>query len=60
MTRYNPASPEAVKQGCTCDPETNHNGAGEPINGGANHRWTIRLYCPVHSEFTNPRANPTR
>lgn len=48
---HNPASPEAIKQGCTCDPATNHHGHGEPINGGANHRWRIKLYCPVHSDF---------
>lgn len=51
MTQHNPGSPQAAKQGCTCDPKTNHNGVGEPFNDGANHRWTIALYCPVHSEF---------
>ena len=51
MTQHNPASPEAVAKGCTCDTDTNHHGNGEPINGGDNRRWYIRLYCPVHSDF---------
>lgn len=48
---HNPASPEAIKQGCTCDPHLNHHGDGAPINDGANRRWQIKLYCPVHSVF---------
>jgi hypothetical protein len=51
MTTPNPGSPEAVKSGCTCDIEANHNGDGKPINNGTNRRWLIRLYCPVHSDF---------
>lgn len=47
----NPASIEAVARGCTCCPEKNLWGRGDPINGGANRRWYIRLYCPVHSDF---------
>jgi len=50
----NPGSPLATKLGCTCDPTTNRNGEGIPINGGANSRFVIRLYCPVHSAFQIP------
>lgn len=51
MKIYNPGSAEAVKHGCTCDPETNHNGMGEPINDEKNRRYYITLYCPMHSDF---------
>jgi hypothetical protein len=51
---FNPASAGAVTRGCTCSPELNHHGEGMPINDGANRRWTIKLYCPLHSEWVEP------
>jgi hypothetical protein len=53
-----PGSREAIKGGCTCDPDKNHYGRGEPftdIYGKANTRCYIALYCPMHSEFKAPR-----
>lgn len=50
--QHNPGAPLAVAAGCTCNPEINHNGAGEPINGGLNHRWYLEKVCPLH----NPRS----
>jgi len=51
MVRHNPGSPEAIYNGCNCDPIKNHNGNGEPINDGKNRRYYIKLYCPMHSDF---------
>lgn len=42
----NPGSPEAVKQGCKCPVDDNHQGAGVPYSDG-NCWWTVRD-CPLH------------
>lgn len=55
MTTHSPGSPKAIKAGCTCDPIANHHGVGEPINGGKNRRVYITLYCPLHSDFKDPK-----
>ncbi len=54
MTTPNPGSPMAVVKGCTCDIFKNHDGDGQPINGGKNRRYFIAADCPVHSDFYNP------
>ena len=55
MTTPNPGSPMAIVQGCTCDIFKNHDGDGEPINGGKNHRWFIDRDCPLHSDAVRNR-----
>lgn len=52
--RVYPGSPDAVRDGCTCSPERNHHGAGEPINDGANVRTHIARGCQLHSSFSLP------
>jgi hypothetical protein len=45
--KYDPASPLAIKHGCTCDPDKNRNGKGQTEPDG-----TVQFYprynCPVH------------
>lgn len=55
QTTPNPGSPAAIKRGCTCDVEKNRGGAGQPINFEDNVRFTIALYCPIHSDFKKLR-----
>jgi hypothetical protein len=53
-----PGSKAATRAGCTCDPDKNHYGRGEPFTNAAgreNRRVYIALYCPMHSEFKAPR-----
>lgn len=54
MTTPNPGSPMAVYAGCTCNIFKNHDGDGEPINGGKNRRFHIHFTCPIHSDFYRP------
>jgi hypothetical protein len=46
-------SPEAARQGCTCDPVKNHHGHGAPSDNGRNRRAFISADCPLHSSFRN-------
>ena len=59
MTTPNPGTPMAVVQGCACSIYKNHDGAGEPINDGANRRWYISRDCPMHSDFYEPPKEVT-
>lgn len=42
-----PGHPEAVKQGCTCNPELNHHGKGF---SGVKEVYGIGKECPLHSK----------
>lgn len=45
MKELPPGSPEAIVQGCTCDPDLNNNGDGRNNRREA---YTIDSDCPVH------------
>lgn len=58
MTTFNPGSPGAIANGCQCSILRNHDGEGEPINGGKNRRWYISHTCSMHSDFFDPTKQP--
>jgi hypothetical protein len=44
-----PGSPDAIKEGCVCDPEANRHGKGVAMVGGI--PWfTFKTECPLHGK----------
>lgn len=54
MMKHNPGAPAAVAVGCTCSPEANHQGAGEPIKDNTARRWYLATGCPIHNPGSLP------
>jgi len=51
MTKPNPGSKEAIKQGCTCPVMDNNNGKGLPIpdkDGTIQTAFWMSVDCPIH------------
>jgi hypothetical protein len=45
-----PASPQAIRKGCTCCPDRNHDGKGEEVNGVP--VFTYSADCVIHRNET--------
>jgi len=44
----NPGSVEAIRKGCTCDPQRNGFGSGEPLAASKERRYYPDWKCPLH------------